>query len=220
MIPRDSRFSQWKSYKTATIKTVDNREQEITTTVDSKEFTVTEASISRHLQLADVEAEGEGSGHPSEPQPPTSTAQPTNEEPILTVVSSSHQKTQIPRQALKEVTKLPQTSEPIPNVPDEAVYEEWDDRVGKATTIAASLDAIQASGNITKTQPTAIPNVPLSQEIGTGGNPRCQEAMGVSLLRLGLRRVVQRITGSMILVFNVSNQPCDSDSICSDPVSA
>ncbi|GKE96275.1 hypothetical protein Tco_1581130, partial [Tanacetum coccineum] len=35
-----------------------------------------------------------------------------------------------------------------------------------------------------------------------------------------LGRVVQRITGSMILVFNVSNQPCDSDSICSDPVSA
>ncbi|GJS13178.1 hypothetical protein Tco_0407650 [Tanacetum coccineum] len=27
-------------------------------------------------------------------------------------------------------------------------------------------------------------------------------------------------TGSMILVFNVSNQPCDSDSICSDPVSS
>ncbi|GJS24165.1 retrovirus-related pol polyprotein from transposon TNT 1-94 [Tanacetum coccineum] len=35
-----------------------------------------------------------------------------------------------------------------------------------------------------------------------------------------LGKVVQRITGSMILVFNVSNQPCDSDSICSDPVSA
>ncbi|GKD04739.1 hypothetical protein Tco_1179713 [Tanacetum coccineum] len=44
-----------KFWQTATIKTVDNREQEITTTVDSKEFTVTEASISRHLQLADVE---------------------------------------------------------------------------------------------------------------------------------------------------------------------
>ncbi|GKC43459.1 hypothetical protein Tco_1061181, partial [Tanacetum coccineum] len=65
----------------------------------------------------------------SEPQPPPSIAQPTNEEPIPTVVSSSHQKTQTPRQALKEVTELPQTSEPISNVPDEAVYEESDDRV-------------------------------------------------------------------------------------------
>ncbi|GJY83684.1 hypothetical protein Tco_0497060 [Tanacetum coccineum] len=69
----------------------------------------------------------------------------------LNVVSSSHQKTQTPRQALNQVTELPQTSEPIPNVPDEAVYEEWDDRVERATTTAASLDAAQASGNITKT---------------------------------------------------------------------
>ncbi|GJU73818.1 hypothetical protein Tco_1265223 [Tanacetum coccineum] len=49
--------------------------------------------------------------------------------------------------------------EPIPNVPDEAVNEEWDNRVGRATTTATSLDAAHASGNITKTQPTAIPNV-------------------------------------------------------------
>ncbi|GJV39385.1 hypothetical protein Tco_1417825 [Tanacetum coccineum] len=247
-----------KFWQTATVKTVDNGEQEITATVDGKEFTVTEASVRRHLQLADVEgisvlptteifdqlslmgyvltddkltfqkgkfspqwrflihtilhclspkktaweqfssniataiiclatnrtfnfsklifdgmvknldskykflmyprfiqiflnknkrflnphnrkyiaptlttklfsnmkrgfseehtplfqsmlviqaAEGEGSGHPSEPQPPPSIAQPTNEEPIPTVVSSSHQKTQTPRQALKEVPR-------------------------------------------------------------------------------------------------------------------
>ncbi|GJR37331.1 putative ribonuclease H-like domain-containing protein [Tanacetum coccineum] len=75
--------------------------------------------------------------------------------PIPNVVSSSHQKTQTPRQALNKVTELPQTSKPIPNVLDEAVYEEWDDRVERATTIAASLDVEQASG----------------------GSPRCQEAM-------------------------------------------
>ncbi|GKE34484.1 hypothetical protein Tco_1453806 [Tanacetum coccineum] len=51
--------------------------------------------------------EGKGSGHPSEPQPPPSTAQPIHEEPIYNVVSSSHQKTQTPR------TK----STAIPNVP-------------------------------------------------------------------------------------------------------
>ncbi|GJU97679.1 ribonuclease H-like domain-containing protein [Tanacetum coccineum] len=308
-----------KFWQTATVKTVDNGEQEITATVDGKEFTVTEASVRRHLQLADVEgisvlpttkifdqlslmgyvltddkltfqkgkfspqwrflihtilhclspkktaweqfssniataiiclatnrtfnfsklifdgmvknldskykflmyprfiqiflnknkrflnphnrkyiaptlttklfsnmkrgfsgehtplfqsmlviqaAEGEGSGHPSEPQPPPSTAQPTNEEPIPTVVSSSHQKTQTPRQALKEVTELPQTSEPISNVPDEAVYEEWDDRVGRATTTSASLDATQASGS-----------------------PRCQEAIGGSIAQTRSEKV-------------------------------
>nr|GEW06378.1 hypothetical protein [Tanacetum cinerariifolium] len=95
--------------------------------------------------------EGEGSRYPSEPQPPPSTTQLTNEETIPNVVSSSYQKPQTPRKALNKVTELPQTSEPIPNVADVAIYEEWDDRVG----------------------------------IGAGGSPRCQEAMGVSLLKLG-----------------------------------
>ncbi|GKG43234.1 hypothetical protein Tco_0479918, partial [Tanacetum coccineum] len=49
-----------------------------------------------------------------------------------------------------------------------------DDRVVKATTTAASLDAVQASGNISKTQSTAMSNDPLSQEIGSGDRPRCQ----------------------------------------------
>ncbi|GJY70128.1 hypothetical protein Tco_0473110 [Tanacetum coccineum] len=91
--------------------------------------------------LAIQAEEGEGSGHPSEPQPPPSIAQPTHKEPIPNV-----------------------TSEPIPNVLDGDVYEEWDDRVERATTTAASLDVEQASGS-----------------------PRCQEAMRVPLLRLGLR---------------------------------
>ncbi|GKC43003.1 hypothetical protein Tco_1060725 [Tanacetum coccineum] len=79
------------------------------------------------------------------------------------------------------VTKLPQISEPIPNVADEAIYEEWDNRMERAITTAASLDAEQASGNINRTQSTTIPNVPLPQGIGAGGSPRCQEAMGGSI---------------------------------------
>ncbi|GKA38995.1 hypothetical protein Tco_0731546 [Tanacetum coccineum] len=262
-----------KFWQTATVRIVDNGEQEITATVDGKEFTITEAYVRIHLQLADLdgisvlptteifdqlslmgyvlpddkltfqkgkfssqlrflihtilhclsskktsweqvssniataiiclatnrtfnfsklifdEEEGEGSGHPFEPQPPHSTAQPTHEEPIPNVVSSSHQKTQIPRQALNQVTKLPQTSEAIPNVPDEAVYEEWDDRVERATTTAASLDAEQASGNINRTQSMIMPNVPLPQEISAGGSPRCQEAMGGSIAQTRSERV-------------------------------
>ncbi|GJT41010.1 hypothetical protein Tco_0940875 [Tanacetum coccineum] len=81
--------------------------------------------------LAPPVVEGEGSGQPSEPQPAPSTAQPRIEEQILTIV-------------------------PIPNVADEAIFKEWDDRVVRATTTAASLDAAQASGD----------------------RPRCQEAMG------------------------------------------
>ncbi|GJR05279.1 hypothetical protein Tco_0528263 [Tanacetum coccineum] len=196
-----------KFWQTATVRTVDNGEQEITATVDGKEFTITEASVRRHLQLADVDGisvlptteifdqlslmgnmkrgfsrehtplfpsmlviqaeEGEGSRHPSEPQPPPSPAQPTNKEPIPKIVSSSNQKTQTPRQALNQVTELPQTSEPIPNVPYEAVYEEWDDRVERATTTTASLDIEQASG----------------------GSPSCQEAMRGSIAQTKSKRV-------------------------------
>ncbi|GKC16302.1 hypothetical protein Tco_1013084 [Tanacetum coccineum] len=46
----------------------------------------------------------------------------------------------------EEDTQLPQTSVLIPNVADEVVFKEWDDRVVRATTTAASLDAAQASG--------------------------------------------------------------------------
>nr|GEZ88483.1 hypothetical protein [Tanacetum cinerariifolium] len=79
---------------TATIRTVDNEEQEITATVDGKEFTVTEASAS-----------------------------------------------------LNKVTELPQTIEPIPNVANEAINEEREDRVERAATTASSLNAEQASGH-------------------------------------------------------------------------
>ncbi|GJY37687.1 hypothetical protein Tco_0424051 [Tanacetum coccineum] len=66
---------------------------------------------------------------------------------------------------------------PIPNVVDEAIFKERDDRVVRDTTTAASLDAVQASGNITKTQSTTMSNDLLSQEISSGDRPRCQEAM-------------------------------------------
>ncbi|GJX84542.1 hypothetical protein Tco_0335316 [Tanacetum coccineum] len=142
-----------KFWQTTTVRTIDNGEQEITATVDGKKFTITEASVRTHLQLADVE------------------------EPIPNIVSSSHQKTQKPRQALNQVIKLPQTSEPIPNVLDKAVYKEWDDIVERATTTAARLDAAQASGNIIKTQSTEIPNVPLPQGISAGGSPSKLESL-------------------------------------------
>nr|GEX31823.1 hypothetical protein [Tanacetum cinerariifolium] len=48
---------------------------------------------------------------------------------------------------------------------DEAVYEEWDDSVERATTTAASFNAAQDNGNILKTQSVVMPNVPLPQGI-------------------------------------------------------
>nr|GEU53782.1 ribonuclease H-like domain-containing protein [Tanacetum cinerariifolium] len=51
-------------------------------------------------------------------------------------------------------TELPQTSVPIPNVLDEAVYEECYDSVERATTTTASLDAAQDSGGSPMRQET------------------------------------------------------------------
>ncbi|GJX55130.1 hypothetical protein Tco_0285027 [Tanacetum coccineum] len=116
--------------------------------------------------------EGEGSGQPSEPQPPSSTAPPSQEEQVPAVATSHPQKTQTPRQAKRgRDTEIPQSGGPPEKVGDEAVHKELGDRVERAATTAASLDAEQDSGNILKTQSTAIPNVPLSQEIGTSGSP-------------------------------------------------
>ncbi|GJU90307.1 hypothetical protein Tco_1302730 [Tanacetum coccineum] len=84
-------------------------------------------------------------------------------------------KTQTPRQALNQVTELPQTSEPIPNVPDEAVYEEWDDKVERSTTTTASLDAEQASG----------------------GSPRCQKAIGGSIAQTRSERKVESLEADL-----------------------
>ncbi|GJY57152.1 hypothetical protein Tco_0456267, partial [Tanacetum coccineum] len=60
----------------------------------------------------------------------------------------------------------------------EAVYEERRDSVERVATTATRLDAEKDSGNITRTQSTAMPNVPLPQGIGSGGRPRRQETMG------------------------------------------
>ncbi|GJX11561.1 hypothetical protein Tco_0201420 [Tanacetum coccineum] len=57
---------------------------------------------------------------------------------------------------------------------DEAVFKEWDNRVVRATTTTASLDATHASGNITKTQSMKCLMIlflkKLVQEVNTPGS--------------------------------------------------
>nr|GEZ81917.1 hypothetical protein [Tanacetum cinerariifolium] len=138
-------FGEMIHYNLRTGLTVDNGEQEITATVDGKEFSVTEASVRRHLQLAYADGIS-----------------------VLLTTKIFDQLSLI-GQALNKVTELPHTSEPIPTVADKAVYEEWHDRVERAATTAASLDAEQANGNINRTRSMTMLNVPLPQGIGAGG---------------------------------------------------
>ncbi|GJZ41243.1 hypothetical protein Tco_0588129 [Tanacetum coccineum] len=116
--------------------------------------------------------EGEGSGQPSEPQPPSSTAPPSQ----VTTVATQHQKTHKPRRAKRgRDTKIPQSSGPPKKVGDEAVYTGEDDRVVRAATTASSLEAEQESGNIHKTRPTTTLNEPSPQGLGSGSGPRRQD---------------------------------------------
>nr|GEZ78528.1 hypothetical protein [Tanacetum cinerariifolium] len=142
--------------------------------VDDKTVVISESSVRSDLHLNDEDVppvvEGEGSGQPSEPQPPSSTAPP---EQVLAVVSQP-QKTHTPRRTKRgRDTKIPQSSGPPKKVGDEVVYTGEDDRVVRAVTTATSLKAEQENGNINKTRSTTTPNEPSPQRTGLGIRPRC-----------------------------------------------
>ncbi|GJT53270.1 hypothetical protein Tco_0988324 [Tanacetum coccineum] len=181
-----------KFWQTATVRTYDNGEQEINATVDGKEFTITEAYVRRHLQLADADGISVLPNtkffdqlilmfreNPTEkPQPPPSTAQPTHEEPIPNIESSSPQKTQSPRQALNKDTELPQTSVPIPYVPDEAVHQERGGSVKRAATTATSLESMcqeTMRGASIQTRFERASKLSYDSPLGGGNTPRSDE---------------------------------------------
>ncbi|GKE53428.1 hypothetical protein Tco_1488584 [Tanacetum coccineum] len=90
--------------------------------------------------------------------------------PVVQCEGSTH-----PVESHHTPTSAPSTSQPPA---DENVYEERGDSVERAATTATSLDAEQGSGNINRTQSTAIPNDHFPQEISSGGSPKCQDTMG------------------------------------------
>ncbi|GJQ91435.1 hypothetical protein Tco_0002574 [Tanacetum coccineum] len=75
-------------------------------------------------------------------------------------------------------SKVPQPSGPTDNVADEAVYEEMNDNLERAATIATSLDSKQDRGNINKTQYKATLNEPSSLGTSSGSDPKRQQTMG------------------------------------------
>ncbi|GKD17893.1 hypothetical protein Tco_1207051 [Tanacetum coccineum] len=117
--------------------------------------------------------EGEGSGQHTEAQHTPTTASPSHVETIPIVASSSQsKKRQKHRTTKRKATEISQSSGPTALVADETVHEERGDIVERAATTATSLDAEQGSGNINKTQSTAIPNDPFPQGTGSGGGHR------------------------------------------------
>nr|GEW72384.1 cysteine-rich RLK (receptor-like protein kinase) 8 [Tanacetum cinerariifolium] len=148
----------WATAKSKTFNDV----KHIHATVDGKTVVITESSVRSDIHFNDEDGtitplfastlvpqvvEGEGSGQPSGPQPPSLTAQPSHEEQVTTVASQP-QKTHTPRQAKRSRdTKIPQSSGPPKKVGNEVVYTGEDDRVVRAATTATSLEAEQESGS-------------------------------------------------------------------------
>nr|GEU61406.1 ribonuclease H-like domain-containing protein [Tanacetum cinerariifolium] len=66
------------------------------------------------------------------------------------------------------------------------------DIVERAITTDASLEAVQDSDNITKTQTTVMPNVDIPQGIDTGGRPRHQETIGDTSAQTRSKRVLEQ----------------------------
>nr|GEZ35862.1 hypothetical protein [Tanacetum cinerariifolium] len=149
----ETKTSTSKTSKTATIRVVDNEEQQIITTFDGKEFAITEASVRIHLQLADADS---------------ISVLPNTE--IFDQLSLMGYVSTIDKLTFQKGKFSPEWRFLIHTILHyKAVYKEWDNNVERATTTAASLDAAHDSGNILKTQSTAMPNVPLPQGIIIGG---------------------------------------------------
>nr|GEV41301.1 retrotransposon protein, putative, Ty1-copia subclass [Tanacetum cinerariifolium] len=77
----------------------------------------------------------------------------------------------------RKANEISQSSGPTTLIADETLYEERGDRVERAATTAASLNAEQDSGTINRTQSTTIPNEPIPQGTSLDGSPRCQDTI-------------------------------------------
>ncbi|GJW90997.1 hypothetical protein Tco_0168550 [Tanacetum coccineum] len=118
--------------------------------------------------------------------------------PTFIQPSTQPQKTQQPRKPKRKDTQVPQPSDPIENVADEAVHKELGDSLVRAATTASSLEAEKDSGNINKTQSKATPNESSSQGTNLGGGPWCQETMGDTSTRTRFESVSKHFNDSLL----------------------
>ncbi|GJY33593.1 hypothetical protein Tco_0418062 [Tanacetum coccineum] len=161
-------------WSTAKAKTIYG-EVQIHALVDRKKVIITESSVRRDLQLAGAE------GIDSLPN------------------STIFDNLALMGKPKRKDTEVPQPSSPTINVVDDAIYEEWDDSLVRVATTTASLKVEQDSGNILKTQSKATPNDVSSLGTTSGGGPKCQETMGVLLLKLALNLETTKTTQATLI---------------------
>ncbi|GJZ95212.1 hypothetical protein Tco_0667415 [Tanacetum coccineum] len=133
-----------------------------------KDFSGRVTPLFSTMMVQAQQEQGEGSDMPTDPHHTPTIIPPSTSQP---------QRKQRPRKPKRKDTEIPQSSVPVENVADEAVYEERDDSLERATTTATGLDAEQDRGNISKTQSKATPNEPSSIGTSLGGGPRRQDTI-------------------------------------------
>nr|GEY30514.1 hypothetical protein [Tanacetum cinerariifolium] len=142
--------------------------------VDGKEIIITESSVRRDLRLAD-------------------------EEGVDCFLNSTiFENLELMGKPKRNNTQVPQPSDSIEHVADEAVYKELDDRLVRAATTTSSLEAEQDSGNIDKTQSKATPNEANSPRTTLGGDPRCQDTMGDTIAQTRFENMSKHSNDSLL----------------------
>ncbi|GKB99940.1 putative ribonuclease H-like domain-containing protein [Tanacetum coccineum] len=90
--------------------------------------------------------------------------------------STQPQKKQQPRKLKRKDTQVPQPSDPVKHIADEAIYKELGDSLVRAVTTASSLEAEQENG----------------------GGPRCQESMGDTTAQTRFESVFKHSNDSLL----------------------
>ncbi|GKB76248.1 hypothetical protein Tco_0943143 [Tanacetum coccineum] len=164
-----------------------NGEEQLHALVDGKKIIITESFVIRDLQLADEEGVVCLS--------PKTTARNEFSSSMASAIICLATNQKKPK---RKDTQVPQPSDPIESVADEAVHKELDDSLVRAATTASSLEAEQDSGNINKTRSKATPYESSSQGTNSGGGPRCQETMGDTIVQTRFESVSKHSNDSLL----------------------
>nr|GEV50946.1 hypothetical protein [Tanacetum cinerariifolium] len=147
-------------WHTASSRTLENGEIELNATVDGQDKTITEASVRRHLKLADTDG--------------ISTLPTTEIFEQLALMGTKTRRMGI---------RIPQSNVPS-SVANEAITKELHDGLERVITTASSLEAEQGSGNISKTQTKATPSWLSYPRTSSEGGLGFHVTIGVVLFRL------------------------------------
>ncbi|GJQ90528.1 hypothetical protein Tco_0001667 [Tanacetum coccineum] len=107
-----------------------------------KDFSGRVTPLFSTMMVQAQQEQGQGSDMPTDPHHTPTIILPSTSQP---------QRKQRPRKPKRKDTEIPHSSVPMENVANEAVYEERDDCLERATTTATGLDVEQDRGNISKT---------------------------------------------------------------------